>query len=76
MPIVATTIHMLENMFIRNIPDPAERPMEFYRQTLPPPSEFAHQAEELCKPDECYEILLFAKLAAEVCPDGNASPKR
>ncbi|KAE8454384.1 hypothetical protein EG329_000006 [Mollisiaceae sp. DMI_Dod_QoI] len=71
MPIVATTIRILENMFVRRLSDPVERLMELYRQTLPLPSAFSRQAEALRKPyEECHGILAFAKFMAEVYPDG------
>jgi hypothetical protein len=73
MPIVATTIHLLEDMFSRRLSNPVERLINRYRRTLPPLTEFDKAAEALRKPfEECHQILLFAKLAAKVCPVGEA----
>jgi hypothetical protein len=71
MPTIATTISMLEKMFLRNIAVPVDDLMALHHRTLPSPSNFAKQAEKLRRPfEECHEILAFARLAEEMCSDG------
>jgi hypothetical protein len=71
MPIVATTIRILENMFVRKLSDPVDRLMKLYRETLPLPSAFNEQVEALRKHfKKCHLLLAFADFAANVYPDG------
>lgn len=72
MPTLSTTIHILENMFARQIPNPVDRLMDLYRQTLPPRSEFDEQVEALRKPfEDSHAIMAVADLAAKAYPAGD-----